>query len=96
MMEEIRWITTPKCSLCKPEPCFERRFSCLGCDKLRRKPTIKPRRKPVKQALKSSERKAREVEIVTLRAQGLSYGQIAERLNMPRSTVQCVVLRRSA
>jgi ATP/maltotriose-dependent transcriptional regulator MalT len=95
-MEEIRWITTPKCAQCKPEPCFERRFSCLGCDKLRQKPKIKARRKPVKQALKGSERKTRDGEIITLRAQGLSYGQIAKRLNMPRSTVQCVVMRRSA
>ena len=95
-MEEISWITTPKCTQCKPELCFERRSSCLGCDKLQQKPKIKPRRKPVKQALKSSERKTRDGEIVMLRAQGLSYGQIAEQLNMPRSTVQCVVMRRSA
>ena len=92
-MEEIRWITTPKCSVCIPLHCFRRRYACLGCYKLCESKAVKPYKKPVKETMNKNERLGRDSKIAVLRGQGLSYGQIAERLDMPRSTVQCAVGR---
>jgi len=94
-MDEICWITTPRCSQCVPEPCFRRRNTCLGCNKLReRRTTPEPTcNAPKRQTVRVCERKVRDGAIMAFRAQGLSYGRIAHRLGLPRSTVQCVVLR---
>ena len=93
-MEEIRWVITPKCPLRVPEPSFARRYPCMGCEKLREK--IRPAKSCPAQAvhtLRPEKRLARNGEILRLRAQGLSYGGIAGRLGLPRSTVQSVIAR---
>lgn len=94
-MEEMHWITTPKCSKCKPEPCFEHRYACIGCDKLHVRPKPKPRRTVLKHTIRPPERDSRDQTVVALRSQGLSYGGIADTLGIPRSTVQSIILRKA-
>lgn len=91
-MEEVTWVTTPPCRLCVPRPEFRRRIGCMGCEKLRPRPahqTVRRRRA----ALTVRQREKRDGQIALLRAQGLSYGEIAARLSMARSTVQSVLER---
>lgn len=93
-MEEVCFIVTPKCAQCIPQPSFRRRYACKGCEKLRPqggKQALPPMRnscKPEKRA-----RKGCGAEILRLRGQGCSYGAIAKRLKIPRSTVQAAVRR---
>ena len=93
-MEEIRFITTPKCSQCKPDESFKRRYACIGCEKLMPVFHIKSDSKAAKKkSLSNQEMINRNVKILNLRTNGLSYGKIAGLLEIPRSTVQAVVLR---
>ncbi len=93
-MEEIRWIETPPCRSCVPQPEFRRRYACLGCEKLRPRP--EKRRRKADHPTASAQRRydPREaVRICAMRAAGRSYGEIAASLSLPRSTVQGIVAR---
>ena len=94
-MEIIRWVTTPKCSACIPKPDFSRRASCRGCYKLteRGEKRAEEKIKTFKHALSAAQRFGRDREIAQLREQGVSYGAIAKKLGLPRSTVQCAAQR---
>jgi len=93
-MEKIRFITTPKCSQCKPDESFKRRYACTGCEKLMPAFHIESDSKAAKKkSLSKQEMINRNVKILNLRTNGLSYGKIAGLLEIPRSTVQAVVLR---
>lgn len=100
-MEKIVWVTTPKCSVCRPAPDFARRRGCMGCSRLREPPAAgrdkteqgKPAAGAPAEAAKK--KKVPACEILRLRAAGMSYGAIAGTFGIPRSTVQSVVTRAS-
>lgn len=90
---EICWVSTPQCSKCVPKAGFSRRRGCMGCDRLKKsvpKPQCKLR---LRRAILSDKRTRRDVQIVKLRGQGLSYSKIAMQLGLPRSTVQSAAKR---
>lgn len=91
-MEQIRWITTPDCRFCKPDKTFCRRYACIGCSKLNRRAAVKKKAVLLeeKRNISAEQRLAREEMIGSLRAQGVSYGEIAKRMGLPRSTVQSI------
>jgi len=95
-VEEIRFITTPKCSQCIPDESFRWRYACTGCEKLTPAFHIEVNSKNSKKnSLSKQEMLNRNVKILNLRTNGFSYGKIAGLLEIPRSTVQAVVLRLS-
>lgn len=93
-MEEIRFVETPRCTVCKPDVSFRRRRSCTGCEKLLPRPVYAKRHKKHAVRRKIGPETARQV--LLLRAQGRSYGEIACELGLPRPTVQGVVRRCAA
>lgn len=92
-MEEIVFVQTPKCRECTPKPCFAKRSPCIGCERLRPREEPCKRRKTTRPKPTDAIRDALYRQMILLRGQGLSYAQIAARLNAPRSTVQAVISR---
>jgi hypothetical protein len=94
-MEEILWVQTPPCRLCVPRREYARRPGCIGCEKLR--PARPARRKvskaPARPRLSAGEAKRRAARAAELRTRGLSLGEIAAALALPRSTVQGILGR---
>lgn len=88
-MEKIKWIETPPCKFCSAPENLKRRYSCMGCEKFRRKPAL-PLKFP-KRRLNSGELSKRNLKIAKLYRSGLSYQKIALMFGMPRATVQSAV-----
>lgn len=91
-MEEIRFIETPKCARCRPQPEYRRRYACMGCEKLLPPPPkrVKTRAAP---ARRGSPGVCNRETVRAMREKGYSYGRIARELGLSRSTVQSVILR---
>lgn len=89
-MERIRWIITPDCRICNPVDAMRRRYACIGCDKRAVGPRL-----PEPGISRSSRLrlKARDREIFSLRADGRSFGEIARKFGIPRSTAYNAVRR---
>lgn len=89
--EEIRFVHTPPCRLCRPTAERKRRYPCIGCTK----PAAKQPPLPVKKnrKLRKIGQYRRDCAIAKLRENGLSLGEISKILKIPRSTVFNAVKR---
>lgn len=91
-MEEIRFIETPECARCRPQPEYRRRYACMGCEKLR-PPAPERKKVPAAPARRKNPGVFRREAILAMREAGYSYGRIAQETGIARSTVQGVILR---
>lgn len=88
---DIQWIETPKCSECSELSPIKGRYCCLGCYKSLKK-KVKAKEKRQHSHLLEKEYKERIKEVVRLRFEGKSYAAIGIQLNIPRSTVQSIIV----
>ncbi|MDR3644518.1 MAG: hypothetical protein P4M02_05535 [Clostridia bacterium] len=89
---EIRWVSTPDCTVCVPTGEMKRRPQCAGCSK---QPPVPPApvKAGAKHRLRACQQSKRDIEIATLSGTGLSLAQIGKLLGMPRATVNNALIR---
>lgn len=82
----VKWVVTPRCSECQTPMALKGRYCCLGCERQQIKKKYK--KEKIKHITDKKAMSQRNLKIAGMRENGMSYGEIATILKIPRATVQ--------